>query len=126
MLSERLKDRFSNLLLERGSPSSLHVEGLLVGLLDQPSRRADNNHRDSLDIMADILNACGNRARKTHLMYQCNMSFRQLKYYLAFLLNKELLCEIDQTGNSGNGGFEVTDKGRRYLKAYKSLVSLMG
>jgi predicted transcriptional regulator len=58
-------------------------------------------------------------------MYRCNLSFRQLKYYLDFLLNKELLCEAEQNGESSHEQFEVTAKGKEYLRAYKSLMSLM-
>jgi predicted transcriptional regulator len=93
--------------------------------LNQISKRAENNHRGSLDIIADILDASGNRVKKTYLMYRCNLSFRQLKFYLDFLLNKDLLYEVDSDGAAERGIFTVTDKGKQYLKAYKSLVSLM-
>jgi len=40
-------------------------------------RRAPNKrgHRDSIDIVADILKASLGGAKKTQLMYNCNLSF---------------------------------------------------
>jgi len=48
-----------------------------------------------------------------------------LKYYLGFLLRKELLRMVVEDGNPDPGFFEITDKGREFLKAYKGLKALM-
>ena len=96
-----------------------------IGLLAQTKRRIGNSNRGRLDITADILKASYGGARKTYLMYRCNMSFKQLKYYLDFLLGKELLCMVAEDVNSNHGLFEITDKGKEFLKTYKGLKALV-
>jgi len=97
----------------------------LIGLLAQTKRRVGNSNRGRLDITADILEASYGGARKTYLMYRCNMSFRQLKYYLDFLLRKELLCMVAGDVSSNHSLFEITDKGKEFLKSYKGLKALV-
>jgi len=83
-------------------------------------------HRDRLDIIADILKAAnGKPVRKTYLMYKCNLSFKQLKSYLNFMLKKELLQEI-VTHKSGKATvFQITQKGQTFLKTYRALRSFL-
>jgi predicted transcriptional regulator len=110
--------------LGEGGFSSL-FKGELVGLLAQTKRRIGNSHRGCLDITADILEASYGGVRKTYLMYRCNMSFRQLKNYLDFLLGNELLCVVAGDVNPNRGLFETTDKGKEFLKTYKGLKALV-
>jgi len=78
--------------------------------------------RGSLDIIADILDASHRRVKKTHLMYNCSMSFAQLEKYLDLILNARLLfVEID----GSHLLFKISGKGRSFLKAYESLKALM-
>ncbi len=96
----------------------------------QMTREDISSHRGRLDIMADILDASMGGAKKTHLMYHCNLSFKQLKQYSFFLLNQGFLRLIVHDGvekpHNGNGGtFELTDKGKQFLKAYQGLKALM-
>ncbi len=84
-----------------------------------------NSHRGRLDIIADILDASHEGVRKTHLMYHCNLSFRQLKNYLQFLFNRGLLHVISDSVDPDPGLFEITEKGRKFLKVYKGLKGLM-
>lgn len=91
----------------------------------QIKRRVSNNHRGHLDIIADILDASSGGVRKTYLMYRCNLSFRQLKQYSGFLMNKGLLSIVAQVSGSNHGMFEVTDKGKEFLRAYRNLMALM-
>jgi len=95
-----------------------------VNLLIRDDRSESNNHRGRLDIIADILDASLGGGRKTHLMSHCNLSFRQLKSYLHFLLTQEFLVLVQGNG-SVNESLEVTDKGRQFLRAYKGLMTLM-
>jgi len=88
-------------------------------------KREGNNHRGRFDIIADILDASRGRIRRTYLMYQCNLSFRQLKYYSHFLLRQGFLRMVDPEDGSKSGSFEVTEKGREFLKAYEGLKLLM-
>jgi len=97
----------------------------LIGLLAEDRKRRSNNHRGRLDIIADILEASYNGTRKTYFMYRCNLSFRQLKFYLSFLLRKGLLDNIEEGFNPNPGLFQITDKGKEFLKVYKSLKALM-
>jgi len=96
-------------------------------LLVQDKKRSSNSHRGRLDIIADILEASNNGAKKTYLMYRCNLSFKQLKYYLVFLLRKGLLNTVVDDGNPNPnpGLFKITDKGKEFLKAYKGLRALI-
>ncbi|NWF87640.1 hypothetical protein HXY32_07545 [Candidatus Bathyarchaeota archaeon] len=86
---------------------------------------SNNNHRGRLDIIADILEASYEGTRKTYLMYRCNMSFKQLKSYLDFLIGKELLCMVNGSLNPDPSLFKTTDKGKEFLKTYKGLKSLV-
>lgn len=88
-------------------------------------KQNSRNHRGRLDIIADILGASVGQVRKTHLMYQCNLSFKQLRYYLAFLLKKQLLHAVADDEGSNPGLFKITDKGKEFLRAYKGLKGLM-
>ncbi|MGD0158886.1 MAG: winged helix-turn-helix domain-containing protein [Candidatus Bathyarchaeia archaeon] len=91
----------------------------------EPEERISANHRGNFDIIADILDASYGGAGKTSLMYRCNLSFKQLKGYSHFLLGNRMLQLNHQTGKSDNTMFEITEKGREFLKAYKGLKALM-
>jgi len=90
------------------------------------SRVADtNNHRGNFDIIADILDASHGGVKKTYLMYRCNLSFKQLKNYSHFLLDIGLLHIITIKEQSEDRLFELTPKGREFLRAYRGLKDLM-
>lgn len=99
----------------------------ISNLLASPKKQSSSSHRGRLDIIADILGASFGGVRKTHLMYRCNLSFKQLKYYLEFLLHKKLLQRARAGDNktSNPGLFKITGKGKKFLEAYKGLKSLM-
>lgn len=82
-------------------------------------------HRGQLDIVADILNVSIDEVRKTHIMYRCNLSFKQLKRYLGFMMRKGLLHPVLEPKKTDSGLFEITTKGKEFLRAYKDLKSLM-
>ncbi|RLI21655.1 DUF4364 domain-containing protein [Candidatus Bathyarchaeota archaeon] len=90
-------------------------------------RKTDNKrgHRDSLDIVADILKASLGGAKKTQLMYHCNLSFRQLESYLSLLLEKNLLKRRIVEKSRPSILFEITEKGQEFLRNYKILKSLI-
>jgi predicted transcriptional regulator len=83
------------------------------------------NHRGNFDIMADILDASHGGVKKTYLMYRCNLSFKQLKNYSHFLLDNGLLHIVTIKDQSENRLFELTPKGREFLRAYRGLKDLM-
>lgn len=96
----------------------------MVSLIEA-GKNISNAHRGNFDIIADILDASHGGVKKTYLMYRCNLSFKQMKSYSRFLIETGLL-HLNAVGGNGNGGFfELTDKGKVFLKAYESLVSLM-
>jgi predicted transcriptional regulator len=78
--------------------------------------------RTSLEVIASILDACQYGTRKTNVMYQCNMSFKQLADYLDLLLETNLLL-IDNGRRYSL--FRVSSKGKYFLKAYNSMKTLM-
>lgn len=96
-----------------------------MGLSIQAGKRVSSSHRGRLDIIADMLDASHGGVKKTYLMYRCNLSFRQLKRYLSFMLKTGLLHMVILDDDSNPGLFKVTDKGRKFLKAYMSLKGLM-
>ncbi|MGQ9507394.1 MAG: winged helix-turn-helix domain-containing protein [Candidatus Bathycorpusculaceae bacterium] len=93
-------------------------------MLVKIKKRSSNSHRCQLDVIADILEASHERTRKTYLMYRCNMSFKQLKYYLEILLTRGLLHVVAEDVNN-NPGFKITEKGKAFLRAYKDLKALL-
>jgi predicted transcriptional regulator len=98
-----------------------------VHSLVQVARRASLAHRSRMDIIANILNAANRGARKTHIMYSCNLSFRQLHVYLAFLKDRRLLkvVPIRTEEKSNSLAYETTRKGRAFLQAYGSIRALL-
>ena len=73
--------------------------------------------RSSIEIIAEILRMAKHGAKKTRIMYLCNLSFDATKEYLTFLLKAGLL----RIGNS----FHTTEKGIQFLNAYQTLELLL-
>jgi predicted transcriptional regulator len=75
--------------------------------------------------MANILSTATGGAKKTQLMYSCNLSFKQLGLYLNLLMNKRLLFKHihDETGDVVV--YETTVKGHSFLQAYHTLNALL-
>jgi len=82
-----------------------------------------------MDIIANILQAADNDggAKKTHIMYKCNLSFKQLHAYLEFLVEMGLLKSIlvRTETNENSLLFETTKKGQAFIKAYNNLSALL-
>ncbi|HEX7209116.1 MAG TPA: winged helix-turn-helix domain-containing protein [Nitrososphaeraceae archaeon] len=63
---------------------------------------------------------------RTAIMYNCFLSYTQLREYLAYLVEKDLIDEFSQQfKNSGNEKFEykITDKGLRLLQISQEFES---
>jgi len=73
--------------------------------------------RSTLEIISEMLRAAKHGAKKTHIMYSCNLSYYATEEYLTYLLETGLL----RIGNS----FHTTDKGIRFLRAYQTLELLL-
>ena len=74
--------------------------------------------RSDVDIIANILNEAREGAKKTHIMYRCNLSHRQLQAYLKFLLSMGLLA-------SRSDLYETTAKGHKFVDAHRTLKALI-
>jgi predicted transcriptional regulator len=123
--SECLNDRFRILHWEKGEPNRASSCAAQVSLLIKNGKREGNSHRGHLDIIADILDASRGGVKRTYLMNQCNLSFRQLKSYSHFLVDKGFLRVMVRNDELRHQAFEVTEKGREFLRAYGGLKSLM-
>ena len=80
-----------------------------------------------MDIIANILTAADDGARKTHIMYRCNLSFKQLHVYLAFLKDRRLLKSVPIRTEEKNDSFayQTTGKGRAFLQSYSDIRALL-
>jgi predicted transcriptional regulator len=72
------------------------------------------NYRGRLDIIADILNVANRNAKKTHIMYQANLSYKVLQRYLAQIVGASLINFENE-----KQCYQLTDKGREFLEAYQ-------
>jgi len=86
--------------------------------------------RSRIDIMAGILNETRLSlvgSRKTRLMYRCNLSFRQLKFYLKLLVDKGFLRVVLAKGSSAKVEiYQITEEGLSFLEAYNDLRDSLG
>lgn len=69
--------------------------------------------------MADILAEAKQGAKKTRIMYRCNMSYSQLRTYLSLLEKKGLI-------RNGSEIFQTTDKGKEFTKQVRNLQTFFG
>jgi predicted transcriptional regulator len=115
---------FVNTLGRRRDLPALYIIEL-IELFEKTKEYPSGNNRERLDIMADILEISQSGVKKTCLMYRCNLSFRQLKYYSNFMLRKKLLRIVADNINSDHGLLETTDKGKKFLKTYTCLKALV-
>lgn len=84
-------------------------------------------HRSRMDIMENILRVATEGAKKTRVMYRCNLSFKQLHAYLDLLVSIGLLKSIpSRTGEKSNSNtYETTKKGHAFIQAYRSLTAIL-
>ncbi len=81
-----------------------------------------SKYRNRLQIIADILSIANDRARKTRIMYQANLSYRLLCRYLDEVVGAGLVrTEGDDCYVLADKGKEFLDRHERYLKQYMSL-----
>jgi len=69
-------------------------------------------YRDRLQIIADILSVVKGGARKTHVMYQANLSYALLSRYLAEVLDGGLVCVDNEDC------YRLTGRGRDFLDRF--------
>lgn len=72
-----------------------------------------NGKRDQMKIMVDLLSTLKEPRLATHVMYATNLSYRQLKKYLALLTNIGLTEEI--RGEKNQRLFRITERGMFFI-----------
>lgn len=72
--------------------------------------------------MACILKKAVGGAKKTHIMYRCNLSHRQFQVYLDLLVESGLISLREE---SHMAFLETTDEGRVFIKSYRKLKNLL-
>lgn len=75
--------------------------------------------------MASILSEAVTEKAKTHIMYRCNLSYRQLQSYLKVLLGMGMLELVSKSGSNTSDFFKTSAKGHEFLDAYRKLKALM-
>ena len=73
--------------------------------------------RSYFEMIAEMLRVAKYGAKKTRIMYSCNLSYGATEKYLTHLLEAGLL----RIGNS----FHTTEKGIQFLNAYQTLDLLL-
>jgi len=82
-----------------------------------------NNRRSEMEIIAEILKLSMNGSKTTELLYQGNLSYTQLKNYLPYLLEKDILKQAISVNNGNTSKlYKVTDKGLNLLKDIKKVL----
>ena len=77
--------------------------------------------RSSIEVIADMLRL--GEAGKTEIMYSANMSYFQLKKYLALLLQLELIDKV--TMGNPSITYKVTKKGLKLLRNIDSILEVL-
>ena len=82
--------------------------------------RIMSRRRSSIDILHDILKLCDSGGiKKTAIMYRGNLSYDQLRRYLAVLTRQEIIAKNDA------GDYQITEKGRRTQRRVSTVVELL-
>jgi len=82
-------------------------------------------HRSRVDIIENILRVADPGAKKTRIMYRCNLSHTQLRAYLKLLFGMKLLESISEEEGTEPDVLKTTAKGLKFLDAYRKLRVLM-
>ena len=98
------------------------MKSKIKGELSYPRRI---RKRSDIDVMASVLKEAHEGARKTRIMYRCNLSHTQLQVYLKLLLGMGFLVSHSEKDSSELGFFKTTAKGLKFLDAYRTLKALM-
>ena len=82
--------------------------------------RIMSRRRSAIDIVHDVLNLCDNGGvKKTSIMYRGNLSYDQLRRYLAVLTAQDLIAR------NGQGHYQLTAHGQRTLKRVSSVIKVL-
>ncbi len=82
-----------------------------------------NTRRSEMEILAFMLTIMRRGAIKTKILYQANLSYTQLKSYLQFLTDAEMITE---EGDKKRGNkFKTTYKGNLFLYHWSKILNLV-
>jgi len=77
-------------------------------------------YRSRTEIVAMILEAARTGATKTKIMYKAYLSYTQVKEYIAFLQDNELLSY-----EQGTQLYKINEKGYKFLRSYGEISELV-
>jgi predicted transcriptional regulator len=77
-------------------------------------------YRSRTEIVEMILQATRSGATKTKIMYRAYLSYTQVKEYLSFLLEKDLIKYEE-----GSQIYRITEKGLHFLQVYGEISDLV-
>src|SRR2546426_11403494 len=80
----------------------------------------DLKYRSRTDIIAMILQAAINGATQTTIMYGAYLSYAQVKEYLSFLMEKDLIRYEE-----GSAIYKLTQKGEQLLHVYEDISDML-
>ncbi len=98
-----------------------HFQWTESALVTIEKRKPTYTHRSRIDIIAHILDTTQEGAKKTHIMYQCNLSYRQLQGYLTLLDEMQLIKKDPKNPAT----YQPTQKGKNFTKAYKNIKAIL-
>jgi len=75
------------------------------------------SYRGKLDIIADILQVVSQNPKKTHIMYQANLSYKVLKKYLRKMSEASLISFVCE-----KQCYTLTVRGKNFLEAYREYL----
>ena len=77
-------------------------------------------YRSRTEIVAMILEAARSGATKTKIMYKAYLSYTQVKEYIVFLQDNELLAY-----EPGTQLYKTSEKGYKFLRSYSEISELV-
>ena len=83
-----------------------------------------NRRRSDIEIIADMLKIGENGAGKTKIMYNANLSYRQIQKYLGFLMGQGFIDKVE-VGNPAVT-YKLTDSGLKLLNSINSIIEILG
>ena len=76
-------------------------------------------NRSRTEIVGNILDVANGGASKTKIMYKAFLSYNQLKEYISFLIENNLIEYLD-----GTHKFKTTEKGLKFLQMHNLIGEL--
>jgi predicted transcriptional regulator len=77
-------------------------------------------YRSRTDIIAMVLQAVTTGATKTRIMYSAYLSYAQVKEYLTFALERDLIRYEE-----GSGLYKLSERGMKVLEAYEGISDMI-